>query len=337
MSDGIPSPNSQFPQQIKNVTGNANENLWNILQEKAGTSVTTTDNIVYNLVPTSNYRTYDIIADENTAYTADFDLSANSSDIYIYFIYADDTQESVGYMSSGSFVSKHINKTSNSNKTLVGIKIDTYSLSTNNNYEFNKPILCKGTYTAETIPSYAPHQEQNLPFTFAEGQRLMQGGELQDDGIYNIRTQLNLKDKNWVIRQDYTDTDYVLFKQNDYETDIYKSITNCTHFPITSSTPSPAYNCIRLVKVVGYGINILIQKSIASTPEELKTWLTEQNVIVELELEQPDIIPYNETQASEYNAIKEAHTYKDVTYISGESDELPPLLDIQYWKERGAE
>lgn len=59
------------------------------------------------------------------------------------------------------------------------------------------------------------------------------------------------------------------------------------------------------------------------------------NAVIQYELAEEEIISYNETQASEYEAIKQAHTYKDVTYISSESDELPPLLDIQYWKERG--
>ena len=65
----------------------------------------------------------------------------------------------------------------------------------------------------------------------------------------------------------------------------------------------------------------------ATTVEEFKQWLAEEfiNNPVMLQLvtsTSSKIIPYNEIQQAQYNAIKQATSEDDITIISSESDEL---------------
>ena len=52
------------------------------------------------------------------------------------------------------------------------------------------------------------------------------------------------------------------------------------------------------------------------------------DAVIEYELAEEEIIPYSETQATQYNAIKQAKSYDDQTNISQTNDDLPFILDI---------
>lgn len=183
-----------------------------------------------------------------------------------------------------------------------------------------------------TATSYVPHAEQNITFPLAQGQRLMEGDYLADDGIHHNKTEIILGNLNWEVRNDYTDENYVLFKQLGYNSLIYNKIDYCTHLRVVLSNPTPPENSIRFINSIGYGINILINKNIASTASELKEWLSTENVIAQLELATPTITPYTEEQQTAYNQIKSARTYKPVTHIFSE-DETPANIDMTYYRD----
>lgn len=88
--------------------------------------------------------------------------------------------------------------------------------------------------------------------------------------------------------------------------------------------------------IYSVGTYIVLRNTEFTTINELKTFLAEQYanntpVIVEYELAEEETITYNSTQQAQYEAIQNAYTYADETNVSSESDELPPILEVQYW------
>lgn len=289
---GIPSPNPGYPQPIKNVTGNANVKRQNknlALPTWANNFVTNVNNLAQaNIVTYNNrncltyyanagYNNYEncnfsngIKFKENTQYTISFSgiktEGSNSANFCIE--YTDGSQTNMPeYSTLNIWENKTI--TSQPNKTIkyirpvynsgrVYIDIDTFQIE-------------EGT----TATSYVPHEEQNLPFTFAEGQFLADDEKLQDNGMY----------KKW------------------------KQVTfSGTTATLEDAKTNGAYYCNK--KVAG---NLVGQ---TLTFDEEVT-----NAIIQYELAEPDTIPYNSTQQAQYEAIKNARSYDDITYISSTSDE----------------
>lgn len=300
MPDGIPSPNPDFPQQIKNVTGNANVKIQNknlfdgalelgIYSGSTGQKVSN-DEYVRN----SNF----IEVNELTNYKFSNDGVGISLDIYEY-------KEDYSYNLTGT---KLVNSTSHltTESGTKYITFRTYAKTTDTNMKIQ---LEQGT----TATSYVEHQEQNYPFTFSEGQRGMQGTTLQDDGIHHKRARVDLSTLTW--------TQYAT---NKYQS---SSLSNVIKKP-TSSTIKANILAEKYIVVpqsasftngvIGIGTNgaILCMDETGTPSGILEYELSE-------EAQKTEIIPYNETQQAQYDNIKaNAHSYDDITIISSTSDEL---------------
>ena len=182
--------------------------------------------------------------------------------------------------------------------------------------------ILEGSYTAETIPEYVPHQEQNLPFSFAEGQRGMEGTTLQDDGIHNKMAQsvvnitsivtLDGGNIGGIISSTYLPNK--VRKSNNYIVCDRAVFNNSRETGTIYENPG---NCI-----------------IVGTPTDTLQTLQEKynGSIVEYELAEEEIIPYNETQQAQYNAIKKAQSYDDQTNITQTNEDLPFILNIETLK-----
>lgn len=337
--NNIPKP--QYPQQIKNVTGDANEKIQNknlfvaqkIVEDSNNASVYLTQDGFIRYVTSSNRMIIKpTIIKENTAYTFKFMLKSGvtaENNIGFTAIYKDGTSESLS-----SNIRTNIDEfeqifTTNSNKTLDYIR-SNYTSSKEAFLKIEGSMILEGTYTTETIPSYVSHEEQHLPFTFSEGQRAMQGTTLEDDGIHNTRKQVVLDGtEDW----DVAGTQYEnLFSAFIYKTDmkrqyIFTGDLICSHF-IEHEFSYQGESITKSSNPLAFDIMMLrISTEKANSLEELKTWLATQYnngtpVIVEYELATPETIPYNSTQQAQYEAIKNARSYDDITYITSTSDEL---------------
>lgn len=351
---GIPSPNPDFTQQIKNVTGQANvkiqnENLaWNGWAEdfvnRIGVAtkadIRTKDGrncLRYD--SSAGYQDYDnkylfkIPFKENTQYTFVCDLFTEHNRGNIAIEYTDGTS------SMPSLMTKNVwNKfifTSSNNKTIKYLEPAYYSGGTY--IDLDTFMVLEGSYTIETIPSYVPHKEQNYPFTFAEGQRGMQGTQLLDDGIHQKRKQIVLTgEENWGLSGITTNNQYYL-DINDIKTIGSGTTTSNLLCNYLKYIPGyTGYNNNNVNGISGWDsqqIRISLDISIVNrNVPEFKQWLATKYangtpVIVEYELseeaQKTEIIPYNATQQSQYNNIKaNASSYDDITYITSTSDEL---------------
>jgi len=325
LSDGIPSPSPDFPQQIKNVTGNANvkiqnKNLaWNgwaqdfvnRVNNRNNASIIIEDNRNCLFYKNSIGGTMVFNQDwkENTQYTFSFYIKTNySPNLMIEYTDGTTTQINRSLITINSW--SKIEVTSNANKTVKYLR--GINEGGNDYIDLDTFMVLEGAYTAETIPSYVPHQEQNYPFTFSEGQRAMQGTTLEDDGIHNARARVDLSTLTWAQ-----------YATNKYQS---SSLSNVIKKPLSPSIKANIFAEKYIVVpqsasftngVIGIGTNgaILCMDETGTPSGILEYELSE-------EAQKTEIIPYNETQQAQYNDIKNARSYDDITYISSESDEL---------------
>ena len=316
---------ANLPESIHNVSGdvvikNSNKNLFdkdtatyvnNKYKNADGLETSST---------TSGYLGNYIEVSSQTDYTIQGSLRNATSGIGIYY-----------YDSNKNWISK---------ESIASSSPLPYTFRTPENckyiqFQYTMQVYDENTVMIEksdTASNYEPHQGESITFPLSEGQKMYEGDYLADDGIHHVRSQFALSTLNWTLRSDYISAtgDYALFKQASYTKDSYKGINYCTHLPVVDSNPTPEKDCIRFIQTTNYGINILINKNIASTVAELKNWLQENNVILEYELAEEIIDQYTEAQQTAWNEIKKMRTYKNITHIYASSDDLAPDVQIKY-------
>lgn len=326
---GIPSPSPEFPQPIKNVTGDANDKIQN-----------------KNLVD-GNKTINQYVNSQGVFINSDYDLRSDYIKVennknYILSAY-DSSFNRINRLYQVAFYDK--NKTFLSRAT---IDYNNTFIVTETNVKY--VIVWQGVTTSQTpaqylqveygttATSYVPHQEQNYPFTFSEGQRLYKYEKLTDNGKEEIWEEyIFTGEENWLNYPNTQTGNYYRYYSIDVKlgrTNYYEEEAFCTHFRNNNFIIDS--QGIALTKNATY---ISIDKTIASSTEELKQWFATQYnngnpVKVQFIKSNPTIIPYTSLQQEQYQAIKNARTYKDKTYITTGSSELPPKLKIQYWEEK---
>lgn len=91
-------------------------------------------------------------------------------------------------------------------------------------------------------------------------------------------------------------------------------------------------NCFQPYNNVYYGINIKISTSIGTTADALKTWLGTHNTIVYSALETSTYTKITDTTLlSQLEAIYNAKSKNGTTNINQENNDLPFILDIDYF------
>lgn len=188
---------------------------------------------------------------------------------------------------------------------------------------------------------YEIHQEQEILFPLAEGQKLYEGSYLAKDGIHNKRISINGNEyKNTAgMNRAYSTENYNCF---DIYTGLkfvksenqYKTIgALCNQF----KEKNWASFWQQKVNEEGFCINqdnrstihIKISKEICPDIDTFKKYIDENNLLFEIPLEQEEIIPYTPEQQAVIDKI--LYTYKNVTNIS--VDNKLTTLDITYKKD----
>ena len=175
-----------------------------------------------------------------------------------------------------------------------------YSLGENDTFKFADIQIEQGT----TATLYKPYQEQKVDFPLSEGQKLMEGSYLADDGIHHRRKQVVLDGtENWAL----TSTDnQVLTKRFSANITSNMKVGSAntalsTHFSVTENATEDKESMYftALGTVTYIALRISVDK--ATTVEQLKIYLATEYangtpVIVEYELAEEEIVPYTEEQ-----------------------------------------
>lgn len=185
-----------------------------------------------------------------------------------------------------------------------------------------------------TATSYVPHSEQNITFPLAQGQRLMEGDYLADDGVHHVMADYIITGNEiWELFNNKC----VRIVKNDVSGVASSEVGNilCNQLKATSQANISD-------GMVDYGIStrtnttkgICIRNKECTTLEDYITWFKNQYnantpLKIQYELATEDIDPYTPEQQTAYNQIKSARTYKPVTHIFSE-DETPANVEIEY-------
>lgn len=321
MSDGIPSPNPTYKQDIHNVSGNVEEiiqtsNLFDKTKAEYGEINFTNGGVIAD----NNYYHSDYIeVKENTPHR--LNINTFNSSAYGQAYYDKNKNFISGEASTNSFTTP-----ANAKYLRFCFRNENWTSGTASITDINTVMLVEGT----NMPSnYIPHQQQTLPFTLSQGQKMYKGSYLADDGIHHVRGEVvfdGSDDENWrIITYNRCSVDVVNFKApgNNAVADIL-----CNRLLKTSKNSiASATNAISGGEAGASTIMIRIDDTI-TTVLELKALLVEKPLTVEYPLAEEVIDPYTETQQAQYNAIKKAISYKGQTNITLTSSDAAPLTNV---------
>ena len=306
------SPSSEYPSEIKNLSGDieitvCNKNLFDGIFEQG-----TIDN-QGNLVATSNViRTKNYIVANGTIVIS----YEKAVDIVVYAYDSD---------------KKYITNVDKQTTTTSGLeKASLYNLPEKTRYikfRFNSRYTDLSTKAqvekSGTATDYIEHEEQKITFPLSEGQKMYDGDYLADDGIHHVRKQIELDGtESWnILNWSTPHTKTTIFYSEALIAKRNNSIRLCNYFKRVEST---AENLDKdeeyCLSAVTGAIYICISNEIATTGEQLNTWLAQKKqegkpLIAEYTLIEEEIDPYTEAQQEAYDKLKKIMTYYPVTNV----------------------
>lgn len=180
------------------------------------------------------------------------------------------------------------------------------------------------------------HKQQIIIFPFKQGQKLMQGDYLADDGIHNTKTQIVL---------DGVTNGLKVANVTKHSNNIYYCVINlvkqsinnmndingmyCSHFmPHFEVRPGSCY-------IAGSGLYLVLALTdqTITTVDAANTWLATQKekgtpVVIEYKLAEEEIETYTEVQKEAHEQIKNAISYKGQTNIFS-TNEIKPIFKVE--------
>ena len=186
---------------------------------------------------------------------------------------------------------------------------------------------------------FIEHEEQLITFPLQEGQKLMQGDYLADDGIHHIKKQKEFDgtEAYQTQAQPLDNIFYTAILINDMKQLLRDNLLS-SHFKGVLSPSNNVGISGSYLNYLYFGIDVetigaLPTQTEAEKKELFKTWLAQQKttgtpVIVEYELAEEEIEPYTEEQQEAYNQLC---THREITYIQT-TNKFQPNMQIEYTK-----
>lgn len=210
------------------------------------------------------------------------------------------------------------------------VKFRTYSENTNVN---TKLQLQK---SSEILP-YEEHKQQLIPFPLTEGQKLMEGDYLAEDGIHHVRGQMNVSSfVTWSKSLNSNESTCLFVHDTNISSGSLATniAMNCNKFVCRS-----VYNSSNTIEGVFLQkdngklfIRIKNDRLTDTTVEAFKDWLDSNEVILEYILTEEVIDTYTEAQQEAYSQLKKLMLYYGVNHIWTDTDGLEPNLQLKYYK-----
>lgn len=221
-------------------------------------------------------------------------------------------------------------------KGIVTAPNNAYFINFTVSYDNNNPDYANNVMIARNdkeIP-YKPYQEQKVDFPLSEGQKLMEGSYLADDGIHHTRKQVVFDGSEFITLQPQTNETnlYIAVKITDLKTN---SVLLSNYFTSGLKLENNIGIGALFQNYLYFGIPLT---TIGATAEDdnstktskFKTWLSTKYangtpVIVEYELAEPVVVQYTAKQEESWNKIESMKLYDGVNHIESTSE-----IDIKY-------
>lgn len=175
----------------------------------------------------------------------------------------------------------------------------------------------------EVATEYERHKSQTVCFPLEEGQKLMQGSYLADDGIHNVRGQKIFNGtESYILSGGKVNSVYRYnVNINTIMTGLKKVISS--HY---NQTDISQFKYIDEECIASHPTNQQIAFfTNFATIEEFKTYLAGQYVngtplIIEYELIEEEIVPYTEEQQNAYNKLQNLILFDGINYINSNAN-----------------
>lgn len=188
-------------------------------------------------------------------------------------------------------------------------------------------MLEEGTETTD----YEPYKSQVVTFPLAEGQKLMEGSYLADDGIHHSRKQVEIDVTQIRAVTSYNNIDYASIpKPADfigYNNYAYYEIL-CNKAISQKITSWDNTENINKISSQAEQTKFYLGFEKGTTLEQMKTALA--NTVIEYELAEEEVVPYTAEQQTAWNKIKALMTYKNITNITSDA-----YAKVTYMRDNG--
>ena len=169
--------------------------------------------------------------------------------------------------------------------------------------------------------------QQLIPFPLQDGQKLMEGDYLAEDGVHHVRGQVALDGSESISGNPAISGHHAYVVNLNNRKLRGKTLSNCFMVYTVEYINNSIFN--------GLALNII--KDDITELSSFKSWLAERYangtpVIIEYELAEETIDPYTEAQAEAYSRLKKLMLNQGVNHIWAETDGVEPNLQLTYYK-----
>ena len=232
---------------------------------------------------------------------------------------------------------KTIQLSDSDNKQLVSIKLNGETNQEGTPSPTNPSTIQNISGTIEiNISNEDNTQSQTANFALSTGQKLYEGSYLSSNGIYNTRQQIVLdgsNDENWSRSGTNTSGQYrfttamlTSIIKKPASSDTVANIT-CSHF--VKETANQTYSKNNGIAIHANGSIFIYNDSFKEyTTAQFKTWLSNNPITLEYELNTPETVSYTTEQQTAWNNITSMSTYRGTTNI--ESTAYAEIQYVQY-------
>lgn len=325
-------PSVEFPSAIKNVDENIEIDICNknLLSNKIEDYDISSGLYGYRKIVGELRKKYLVLT------ITDRDTSININEVYFGFTGngKNGDEEKAWIVQKGSILGVLAG-----NKRYISTQNSKYfSFYPNNKETFNKifnRFNIEVELSDESSPSnFITHESKNLVFPLTQGQKLMQGDYLADDGIHHTKTQIQLDGVTKglkVVSVTLSNTTNLYYSVIPFVTQGVNEINNmyCSHFlPYFGVQLGKCY-----ITGNGYNLVTILTDQTITTVDAANTWLAAQKekgtpVVIEYELAEEEIETYTEVQKEVYEQIKNAISYKGQTNIFS-TNEIKPIFEVE--------
>ena len=202
-------------------------------------------------------------------------------------------------------------------------------------------------YEGTSAEECAKNEEQLITFPLSEGQRLMDGDKLGDDGIHHVRKQFTVNGTESIFSVELLSTGYIRFNLSKKGcTGTYGGATTIRFCNIFKSEELKRWDILTLneniigiasytdqLKIVMENIfGITEADNLDTMKSKVSSWLQNNNIVVE-EVVDEYVEEYTEEQQEAYNKLQNVLSYKTVTNVFTNQGllEFKYVADTQTW------
>ena len=319
----VASPNPDYPQEIRNVEGNLNLVVCNknLAQEEFDQYLKIQASGSDRIIMTSTYKVSQIIkVKPNTTYVIDGNFSGFTDNVCRARCF--DNYPVLGNVDlTTAFAYSDTRFTITTDATTQYLMI--YDSQDRSNINITNMFVCELNYAT----TYEEHKQQTITFPLVEGQKLMEGDYLAEDGVHHVRGQVVVDGTESFDKAELSNNYWRFYRNLNTKDDDSNIVIQSNLFRgIAYNNRNADLNDTVYVS----GTNLGINTNRVSTVAGLQAIFRETPAILQYELAEEIIDPYTEAQQEAYNKLQNIMLNQGINYIWCETDGVEPNLKLTY-------